>query len=273
MKKNYRKKLYISLSISSLIILLILILASTLNKDGLSTNHLIRSLAPSGKHIFGTDWMGRDMFLRTITGLRFSLMVGLLGASLGVLIAIVLGFVAALGSKVIDDFVMWLIDMFIGMPHLIFMVLISFAVGRGAKGVIIATALTHWPSLARVIRNEVYHLKNMEYIKLSSNLGKSKLYISKYHIMPIILPQLMVGFLLLFPHVILHEASMTFLGFGLSAQTPSIGIILSEAVKHISLGDWWLVVLPGAALVLVVKSFDNIGEALRALISPQMRYM
>ncbi|MCG8502201.1 MAG: ABC transporter permease, partial [Firmicutes bacterium] len=71
-----------------------------------------------------------------------------------------------------------------------------------------------------------------------------------------------------FPHAIIHEASITFLGFGLSVQTPSIGLILSEAVKHISIGDWWLAFFPGLILVCVVKSFDNIGEHFRLLINP-----
>ncbi len=97
--------------------------------------------------------------------------------------------------------------------------------------------------------------------------------IVRNHILPAIIPQVMIGFLLLFPHAILHEASMTFLGFGLSAQTPSIGVILSEAVKHISIGDWWLAVYPGLLLVILVKSFDNIGESLSTLLTPQTSHI
>jgi peptide/nickel transport system permease protein len=78
----------------------------------------------------------------------------------------------------------------------------------------------------------------------------------------------MIGFLLMFPHVILHEAALTFLGFGLSPQTPAIGIILSEAMGHISTGKWWLVVFPGLLLVVVIKSFDSIGEQIRILLEP-----
>ncbi|MDO5707902.1 MAG: ABC transporter permease [Andreesenia angusta] len=273
MKLNLKKKVVFSIVFSLSIILIILLLSIVMDSSKLNTNYEIRSLAPSFTHIFGTDWMGRDMLLRTVKGLQFSLMVGLLGAFLGVGIAIILGVISALGSEKVDSAILWTIDLFIGMPHLIFMILISFAVGKGAKGVVIATALTHWPALARLIRNEVLHLKNMEYINLSHNLGKSNWFVVRNHILLIIFPQILVGFLLLFPHVILHEASMTFLGFGLSAQTPSIGIILSEAVKHISLGDWWLVFFPGTSLVLLVKSFDNIGESLRMYVDPQMRYI
>lgn len=129
-------------------------------------------------------------------------------------------------------------------------------------------SLAHWTSLARVVRSEVLQIKNAEYIQVSKSYGKSSWYIAKKHILPFIFPQIMIGFLLEFPHVILHEAALTFLGFGFSPQTPAIGIILSEAMSHISTGKWWLVIFPGLLLVSVVKSFDNIGEQLRILMEP-----
>ncbi|SKC54260.1 ABC transporter permease [Maledivibacter halophilus] len=273
MELKSRKKLIFSIALSALIILTIIILSCLLTGTNVTTNVAEKSLAPNARHLFGTDSLGRDMLSRTVKGLRFSMLVGLIGSFTGAIIAVIMGVMAATAGKKIDSLILWLIDLFISMPHLIFLILISFAVGRGAKGVVIGVALTHWPTLARLVRNEVYNIKNMEYIKISENFGKSKLFIVSRHILPAVLPQVMVGLLLLFPHAILHEASMTFLGFGLSAQTSSIGIILSEAVKYISLGDWWLVVFPGALLVIVVKSFDSIGESLRVLFDPQTSYM
>lgn len=273
MKYDARKQVIRSLIISASIIVFILVMNIVLADTRLKTSSATRNLSPSLEYLFGTDWLGRDMFTRIIKGLTFSVVVGLIGATVSVVIAIFLGVISAFGNKYIESVILWLIDMFIGMPHLIFMILISFIMGKGAQGVIIATALTHWPALTRVIRNEVVNIKNTEYVKLSLNMGKSKWYITKEHILISIFPQILVGFILLFPHVILHEASMTFLGFGLSAEQPSIGIILSEATKHISVGHWHLVILPGLALVTIVKSFDTIGEALRILNNPQTRYM
>ena len=267
-KYNARTRMMISLTISVSVILLTIIISYLLSPDNLITDFAKKSLSPSLKHLFGTDWLGRDMFTRTLQGLRLSLFVGFLGASVGALIATVLGIAAATLGKKVDSVISWLVDMFIGMPHLIFIILISFAVGGGIRGVVFGVAFTHWPSLTRIIRGEVYAIKNCEYIQISKNLGKSNWYIAKKHILPHIVPQVMVGFLLLFPHAIIHEASITFLGFGLSVQTPSIGLILSEAVKHISIGDWWLAFFPGLILVCVVKSFDNIGEHFRLLINP-----
>lgn len=267
-KLNARGKLICSLTMSIGIILIALILSYLLSNDNLVTNFSQKSLSPSLEHLFGTDWLGRDMLTRTLKGLRLSLVVGFIGAFVGACIATILGIMAATLGKKVDAVVSWLVDMFIGIPHLVFIILISFMVGGGIKGVILGVGLTHWPSLTRIIRNEVLSIKNSEYIKLSRNFGKSKTFIVFQHIMPHIMPQIMVGFLLLFPHAIIHEAAITFLGFGLSVQTPSIGLILSEAVKHISIGDWWLAVFPGLMLILVVKSFDSIGEQFRMLINP-----
>lgn len=267
-KYNARSKLVCTLTISTSMIFTALILSYFLSNDHLVTSFSQKSLPPSWNHLFGTDWLGRDMLTRTLKGLRLSLVVGFVGALVGACIATIFGIMAATLGKRVDSVISWIVDMFIGMPHLVFIILISFMVGGGVKGVILGVGLTHWPSLTRIIRNEVLSIKNSEYIKLSRNFGKSKSFIVFQHIMPHIFPQIMVGFLLLFPHAIIHEAAITFLGFGLSVQTPSIGLILSEAVKHISIGNWWLAVFPGLMLILVVKGFDSIGEQLSMLFNP-----
>lgn len=267
-KYNARSKLVCTLTISTSVIFTALILSYFLSNDHLVTSFSQKSLPPSWNHLFGTDWLGRDMLTRTLKGLRLSLVVGFVGALVGACIATIFGIMAATLGKRVDFVISWIVDMFIGMPHLVFIILISFMVGGGVKGVILGVGLTHWPSLTRIIRNEVLSVKNSEYIKLSRNFGKSKSFIVFQHIMPHIFPQIMVGFLLLFPHANIHEAAITFLGFGLSVQTPSIGLILSEAVKHISIGNWWLAVFPGLMLILVVKSFDSIGEQLSMLFNP-----
>ncbi|MCM3701652.1 ABC transporter permease [Paenibacillus macerans] len=265
---NVRKKMILLLTVSFGFLLAVLILGFGLSNEQLRLGAGSKNLAPNFEHWFGTDWLGRDMFTRTIKGLRLSLAVGAFTSLLSVLIATVLGICAATFGKAVDAVISWVIDLFIGMPHLVFMVLICFIVGGGVHGIVLGISLTHWTSLARVVRSEVLQIKNAEYIQISKGFGKSAWFIARKHIMPSVFPQIMIGFLLMFPHVILHEAALTFLGFGLSPQTPAIGIILSEAMNHISTGKWWLVVFPGLLLVVVIKSFDSIGEQFRILMEP-----
>lgn len=265
---NVKKKMVRLLVFSISLLSIILILSFVLSDSNLRLSAAGKNLAPSIHHILGTDWLGRDMLTRTVKGLRLSLIVGAFASMISVFISAATGISAAIFGKKTDTFISWLIDLFIGMPHIVFMILISFIAGGGIRGIVLGVSLTHWMSLSRVVRAEVLQLKNAEYIHISKSYGKSPWYIAHKHILPSVIPQIMVGFLLLFPHVILHEASLTFLGFGLSPQTPAIGIILSEAMNHISTGKWWLVLFPGLLLVIVIKSFDNIGEQIRILLEP-----
>lgn len=223
---------------------------------------------PPGKaHLFGTDWLGRDMFSRTLRGLSISVLLGIGTAAASAGIALILGILAAM-SKRLDAIVSYLIDLVMGIPHILLLVLISLAVGRGLKGVVIGVMVTHWPSLARVIRGEILQLKEQPYIAAAKKLGKGPWGIAVCHMLPNVLPQFLTGMILLFPHAVLHESSITFLGFGLSAEQPAIGIILSESMKYLILGNWWLAVFPGAFLVILVLMFQYLGESLQRFFDP-----
>lgn len=226
-----------------------------------------KNLAPCLAHPFGTDWMGRDMLARTLAGLSTSVFVGLLAAACSGAIALALALVAALGGRAADALVGWLIDLVMGVPHIVLLILVSYALGRGFWGVTLAVALTHWGSLARVLRAEALQVRGRPYMALARAAGAGPLDLALRHVLPAIAPQLIVGVVLTFPHAILHEASITFLGFGLSADEAAIGVILSEAMQYLSGGEWWLALLPGAALVVVVLVFDRLGSRLRALVS------
>ncbi|MEI7025371.1 ABC transporter permease [Paenibacillus sp. y28] len=240
-----------------------------LGADAIAAKLEWRNLAPSLAHPFGTDWLGRDMFTRTIKGLSLSIQVGLLAAGISVLIAAALGISAAVTGRWLDRLVTGVIDIFLSVPHLVSLILISFVMGGGARGVIVGVALTHWPALARIIRAEVIQLRSREYVQISRQLGKSRMWIAVHHLMPHVLPQMAVGLLLLFPHAILHEAAISFLGLGLSPHEPAIGIILSESMRYLSTGMWWLAFFPGLSLLMIVLAFDAAGEQLRRLLDPR----
>jgi len=266
---NRRQKTLIITSLCSALMIGIIIAAQLMSNEGIATNFSQQNLAPSWSHPFGTDWLGRDMFTRTIKGLAISIQIGLLASSVSVVIALVLGMCAATMGEKVDAVISWLVDLFMGVPHLVALVLIAVVLGGGAKGVIIGVALTHWPSLTRVIRAEVMQVRTSQYVLVSRHLGRSRWWIASKHILPHLLPQFMIGLILLFPHAILHEAALTFLGIGLSPHTPAVGILLSESMRHLSTGYWWLGVLPGASLLVMVKCFDILGTNIDRLLDPR----
>lgn len=267
-KLNRRQRTLIAIAFSALLLLGIIAASILLSNDKIATNFQLKNQAPSMAHPFGTDWLGRDMLTRTIKGLSSSIYIGLIASAVSVLISLILGMSAATMGKAVDSFITWLVDLFLGVPHLVTLILIAFTMGGGAKGVIVGVACTHWTSLTRVIRAEVLQLRSLEFVQVSRQMGKSRWRIAVHHILPHLVPQFFVGFVLLFPHAILHEASVTFLGFGLSPHKPAIGVILSESMKYLSTGMWWLALFPGLALLVIVRAFDIIGENIRLLIDP-----
>lgn len=252
----------------ALAVLTAAVVAGALSAERASaTDFTATNLAPCLEHPFGTDWMGRDMLARTLAGLSTSVVVGAVSAAVSSVIALVLAAASALGGPRVDAVVGWLIDLIMGVPHIVLLILVSYALGRGAAGVCVGVALTHWPSLTRVLRAEIMQLRAQPFMACSRALGVSGVRLALTHALPCVLPQYLVGLVLLFPHAILHEASITFLGFGLSPEQPAIGVILSEAMGYLTSGAWWLAVFPGAALLAVVLMFDRVGSALRRLLS------
>lgn len=251
---------------------LILIVGSMIRKDSLSVDLFNIFQHPSFSHLFGTDWIGRDMFLRTIKGLSLSMKIGLLCSVTSGIIAVILGIIGPTFGGKVDTLISWLIDLVLSVPHTIIIILISMACGGGLWGIVTGVTLTHWTSLTRVIRAEVMQINEAEYTKISKRFGKNNWYIAKEHILPHIIPQLVVGIVLIFPHAILHEASITFLGFGLPPHEPAIGVILAESMKYLTSGKWWLAFFPGVSLVLVSMMVDKIGKNIEKLINPKTAY-
>lgn len=240
-------------------------LAGLSMKNGMVSIYLdARNLPPSWRHPFGTDWLGRDMLLRTMSGLTLSLRIGLLGALLSGAIALCLG-LFAMSGRFADRIVTMLTDVMLSLPHLISMIIISFVLGGGAKGIIIGVGLTHWPQLTRLIRAEVWQLKSADYIQVSQQLGKSKWWIIRRHMVPHVMPQLGIGLILLFPHVILHESALTFIGLGLTDDTSAIGVILTESMRYLTMGMWWLALFPGLCLLLVVLLFARLAAYIQRI--------
>jgi peptide/nickel transport system permease protein len=247
--------------------------ALALGGSGIDADFSARLQAPSLSHPFGTDQMGHDMLARTIHGLNVSIWVGLLAASISVAIATLLALFATTCGRWADRLVALFVDATMGMPHLVLLILISFALGGGTRAVIIAVAVTHWPRLTRILRAELLHLRHADFIVAARRMGKSWTFIGYHHFLPHLRPQALVGLVLLFPHAILHEAGLTFLGFGLEPSQPAIGVLLSESMRYLMAGKWWLGLFPGLCLLAIVLCFDAIGNGLRLLADPRQEQL
>ena len=265
-RANLRTKTIIIIVLSAIVIVSILISGSFIKE--IPTSFVNANQLPSLEHLFGTDWMGRDMFQRTIAGLSLSLIVGFIASAVSTLISVILGLFSSF-NRFTDEIVAGIIDLFGSIPHILLIILVSIMFGGGTMGVIMGVGLTHWTPLARVLRSEVKEIKTKEYIHLSENLGKSKIWIAVKHLLPLLISQIIVGIILMFPHAIMHEAAITFLGFGLPPHEPAIGVILAESMNYLSSGYWWLAFYPGMSLLIVVLLFDFIGESVEKLLNPE----
>ena len=263
---NLRTKTLVIIALSAIVIISVFI-SGYFIKD-IPTSFVNANKMPSLEHLFGTDWMGRDMCQRTIAGLGLSIMVGFIASVVSTFISIVLGLFSSF-NRFADETVAGIIDLFGSIPHILLIILISIMFGGGIIGVVMGVGLTHWTPLARVLRSEVKEIRTKEYIHLAENLGKSKVWIATKHIFPLIVSQIIVGVILMFPHAIMHEAAITFLGFGLPPHEPAIGVILAESMNYLSSGYWWLAFYPGMSLLIIVLLFDLIGENVEKLLNPE----
>ena len=170
---NRRTKLIFVVVLIFVVLSGIYLAGNIISDDLIVADFSQKGLKPSWKHPFGTDMLGRDMLVRTIKGLSVSITVGTVASSVSAVIALIVGVVAATGAAWMDNFINWLIDLVMGIPHTVLLILISFACGKGLKGVLIGVAVTHWTGLARIIRSEVLQIRSQQYIEVSRKLGHS----------------------------------------------------------------------------------------------------
>lgn len=228
--------------------------------------------AGSFEHVLGTDKFGRDVLTRLCYGARVSLIVTALalivGGGVGVVIGIVSGYV---GGRV-DSVLMRLVDAAIAFPAILFALLLAVTMGQGLITLVIAISLLLWASFARVIRGEVLALKERDFIALARVHGCSPARIMATHILPNVLNTFMVLVTLNVGVVIVAEASLSFLGAGIPPPTPSWGLMVAEGRGKIT-SAWWLSLLPGIAITLVVLAFNLFGDWLRDKLDPKLRQL
>lgn len=217
---------------------------------------------PSGDNLLGTDDLGRDLFSRILWGTQISLFVGIATVGLALFFGVLLGVLAGYYGGWIDMIIMRYIDLQWAFPNFIIAVYLVAVFGTGLLNVIVAIALAFLDDFARIARSMVLTLKEEQFIDAARVQGFSDLRIMLRHILPNAMAPIIVQATVSVSYAILGEASLSFLGLGVSSDTPTWGLILSDGRSFISRA-WWLGVFPGLAIMLVVLSINFIGDALR----------
>ena len=224
----------------------------------------------SWKHPLGTDDLGRDMLSRLVDGARVALLVSIAVVVIAGLAGLAVAMIAGYRGGRMDAFLMRTTDASLAFPVLLFAIVVVGVFGPSTTIVVIVLALAFWPSYARVLRSEVLQVNTMDYVMMARTMGGSGKWVVRRHILPNIVPTLLVLLSLQLGLAIIAEGSLSFLGLGVPAPAASWGGMLSDGRKHLSDG-WWMPIMPGIVLSLTVLATNLMGDWLRVHSDPATR--
>ncbi|WP_374928010.1 ABC transporter permease [Kytococcus sedentarius] len=229
--------------------------------------------APSWAHWGGTDHAGRDLLVRVAQGLRVSLAIATLAALGSVLIGVLVGAAAASLGGWADAVLMRSGDAVAALPHLVLGLVVVAMYPGSVVAIVASIALTHWPTVARLVRAEALAVRRSQYVDAARLAGATRWQVLRQHLVPAALPQALVAVMLLLPHAVFHESTLSFFGVGLQPTEASLGTLLAQARSDVLLGAWWSLLAPGLALALTTLAVGGVGQALtgslRAVDAPE----
>lgn len=226
--------------------------------------------APSSQFWFGTDNLGRDIFVRAWVGARISLFIGLSAALVNVLIGVVYGSIAGLAGGKVDNLMMRICDVLNAVPYLLIVIMLLVVMKQGLVPMIAAMTITGWISMARIVRTEVLSLKNQEYVLAARTLGASTGHLIFRHLVPNAMGIIIVQMTLSVPGAIFTESYLSFLGLGVTPPMSSWGTMASEGAKAILTAPWRLL-FPALLISLTIFAFNAVGDGLRDALDPKLR--
>ena len=267
MKKN---KSFCLFALLALLIILTAIFAPVVTGGVSPTDSVLKDAlqAPSARHIFGTDKLGRDIFTRVIYGARTSLTASFAVVLIIFALGTVLGVLAGYFGGWVDAVIMRIADMMVSFPGMVFAMAIAGILGASVRNAVIAVSLVSWTKYARLARSLVLKIRNRDYVAAAVVTGSKTPYILTKYMIPNVIPTLVITAATDIGGMMLELAGLSFLGFGAKAPTPEWGLMLNEGRQFIQSAPW-MMLYPGAAIFVVVVVFNLLGDALRDILDPR----
>lgn len=271
------KKDKISLISLGLVILIVIgaITVPMLSKYNYATNDLMSTnMKPSAEHWFGTDQLGRDIFVRVFFGARYSLIIAVVAALINLVIGVLYGGIAGFFGGKVDNILMRLVDIIYSIPLTIYVIILMTILnkpGSGGSGlwtIILALSISYWIGMARIVRGDVLQLKQQEFVLAAKALGASNTRILIRHLIPNCIGSIMVTMTLLIPEAVFTEAFLSFIGLGLVPPKASLGTLANEAMQAIYTSPYQLV-FPAVMICLIILGFNLFGDGLNQALDPK----
>jgi dipeptide transport system permease protein len=235
------------------------------------TDYPNQNQAPSAEHWFGTDEAGRDVFTRTWYGARISLFVGVMAALIDFFIGIIYGGISGYKGGRTDTFMMRIIEILYGLPHLLVVILLMVVMGPSLTTIIIALTITGWVGMARIVRGQVLQIKNYEFVTASKSFGAKTPRIIRKNLLPNTMGPIIVQMTLTVPSAIFAEAFLSFLGLGIQVPFASWGVMANDALPVILSGYWWRLFFPAFFISMTMFAFNVLGDGMQDALDPKLR--
>lgn len=263
-----------------LIIVLIAILApwiSPTNPYDLATVDILDSRLPPGESMMtgtvawlGTDGLGRDMLSAMFYGLRISLGVGAASGVVALCIGVCVGLASAYFGGRVDTVIMRIVDLQLSFPAILIALVLLATLGKGVDKIIVALIVVQWAYYARTVRGSALVERSKEYVEAAMCLGLSHNRVVFRHLLPNVMPPLIVVGTVQVAHAIALEATLSFLGIGLPVTEPSLGLLISNGFEYMMSGKYWISIFPGVALLVTIVSINLVGDRLRDVLNPRL---
>jgi peptide/nickel transport system permease protein len=244
----------------------------------LSTVSILDNLLEPGEQSFdgltywlGTDGQGRDMLSAMLYGMRISLVVGLASGLIALTVGTIIGLIAAFRGGWVDTVLMRIVDLQLSFPTILVALILLVILGRGVDKIIFALVVVQWAYFARTVRGVALVEGSRDYVEAARGLRLGSLRILFFHILPNCLPTILVVATIQMAQAISLEATLSFLGLGLPPTRPSLGLLIANGFDFLQSGRWWISVLPGLVLLVLIVSVNVIGDRLRDVLNPHLR--